>query len=715
MKQGTGVNISWARSLPVILQTEAAECGLACLAMIAGYHGLQTDLSTLRRRFSISLKGITLRGLIDIAKGMHMTGRPLKLEMEHLTQLQLPCVLHWDMSHFVVLKEISGNKATIHDPAVGERTLPLDEFANSFTGVALELRPTAKFAVKNETQKFTLFGLMGRVQGLGRGLVQILLMAFALEVVAITSPFYMQWTVDHALVNNDTDLVTVLGLGFLLLVLIQTVVSALRSWMIAVLSVSLNFQWLSNVFSHLVRLPLDYFEKRHTGDIVSRFGSISTIQKALTTGFVQVIVDGVLAIGTLAMMMIYSIPLALIALVAVTLYIILRAAIYRPLRDATTEQIIHTAKQQTHFMETARGIQSVRLFGKSEERRSGWSNILADEFNSGIRIQKINISYSTANTFLFGVERVIVIWLAALAVTRSELSIGMLFAFLAYKDQFSRRITGLVDNFFELKMMRLHGERVADIVLSEVEQESVGDIEIDTSQVAPVIEIRNLSYRYSPSEPWILRDISLRIEAGECIAIAGPSGCGKTTLVKLMLGLLTPTEGSVHVGDMPIHQLGLSNYRNMIGTVMQDDTLFSGSIAENISFFDPSPDQARIEKAARQAAIHEEIVQMPMAYNSLVGDIGSGMSGGQKQRVLLARALHKRPGILVLDEATSHLDVGNERIVNNVVKAMNLTRVIVAHRPETIAMAQRVVMLENGSIMRDLVMSEKNTEAEKVL
>jgi ATP-binding cassette subfamily B protein RaxB len=450
MKQGAGINISWVRSLPVILQTEAAECGLACLAMIAGYHGLQTDLSTLRRRFSISLKGITLRGLIDIAKGMHMTGRPLKLDMEHLTQLQCPCVLHWDMCHFVVLKEVTGNKATIHDPAVGERTLSLEEFARYFTGVALELRPTADFSIKNETQKFTLFGLMGRVQGLGRGLAQILLMAFALEVVAIASPFYMQWTVDHALVNNDTDLVTVLGLGFLLLVLIQTVISALRSWMIAVLSVSLNFQWLSNVFGHLVRLPLDYFEKRHTGDIVSRFGSISTIQKALTTGFVQVIVDGVLVIGTLAMMMMYSVPLTLIAMVAVVLYCILRSVIYRPLRDATTEQIIHTAKQQTHFMETARGIQSVRLFGKSEERRSGWMNILTDEFNSGIRIQKINISYTTANTFLFGVERVLVIWLAALAVTHSELSIGMLFAFLAYKDQFSKRMTGLVDNFFEL-------------------------------------------------------------------------------------------------------------------------------------------------------------------------------------------------------------------------------------------------------------------------
>ncbi len=710
MKQGAGVNISWTRSLPVILQTEAAECGLACVAMVAGYHGLRTDLSTLRRRFSISLKGITLRGLIEIAKAMHMTSRPLKLEMEHLAQLQCPCILHWDMCHFVVLKQVSGKYATIHDPAVGERTLLLDEFSKYFTGIALELHPTANFSVKNETQKFTLFSLMGNIHGLRSGLAQILLMAFALEIIAIASPFYMQWTVDHALVNNDTDLITVLGLGFLLLVLIQSIVGAVRSWMIAVLSTSLNFQWLSNVFGHLVRLSLEYFEKRHTGDIVSRFGSISTIQKALTTGFVQILVDGILVIGTLAMMTLYSIQLSCLALIAVLLYGLLRSAIYRPLRNATTEQIIHAAKQQTHFMETTRGIQSVRLFGKCEERRSSWLNSLADEFNSGIRIQKINISYTTANTFLFGIERVIVIWLAALAVTKNELSIGMLFAFLAYKDQFSKRVSGLIDNLFELKMLRLHGERVADIVLSAVERESVGDVEIDTSQILPTISIVNLSYRYSSSEPWILRNIDLRIEAGEFIAFTGPSGCGKTTLIKLLLGLITPTEGSINIGGMSIHQLGLSNYRNMIGTVMQDDTLFSGSLSENISFFDPTPDQSRIEKAAEQASIHEEIMHMPMSYNSLVSDIGTGMSGGQKQRVLLARALYKQPSILVLDEATSHLDVGNERIVNDVVKAMHLTRIIAAHRPETISMAQRVVMLENGGIVRDLTASERNRD-----
>jgi ATP-binding cassette, subfamily B, bacterial CvaB/MchF/RaxB len=707
MMQSTRLNLGWGNRLPVMLQTEAAECGLVCLAMIAGFHGLKTDLSTLRRRFSISLKGITLRGLIDIAKALKLSGRPLKLDLEHLVQLKCPCVLHWDMNHFLVLKEVKGDTVLLHDPAAGERTLPMAEFAKHFTGIALELTPMSDFKPSKEEQRFSMFGLMGHVTGLKRGLAQIMLLAIALEVTAVVAPFYMQWVVDHALLNADRDLVTVLGLGFTLLVVVQASIGIVRGWIMTVLSASLNFQWLGNVFTHLFKLPLEYFEKRHVGDIVSRFSSISTIQKTLTTGFAQAIVDGLLVIGTFVMMAIYSLQLTAIAVVAVLLYCALRWAMYRPLRDATTEQIIHAAKQQSHFMETTRGVQSVRLFERGEERRMGWMNMLADQFNADLRVQKIGIGYQTANTFLFGIERVVIIWLAALAVLRHEFSVGMLFAFISYKDQFSSRIAGLVDKLFELRMLRLHGERVADIVLTEAEEQQE-IVEADLAKLHPDIAVRALSYRYSPSDPLVLHGIDLKIAAGECIAIAGASGCCKTTLVKLLLGLLPPTEGDVLVGGVAIHKLGLGNYRQLVGTVMQDDTLFSGSVADNISFFDPFPDQERIEEAAKLAAIHDEIMTMPMSYNSLIGEIGSGMSGGQKQRILLARALYKQPKILILDEATSHLDIGNEKLVNDSVKNMQLTRIIVAHRPETIAMARRVIVLEQGRVVRDLTKPEVN-------
>jgi ATP-binding cassette subfamily B protein RaxB len=450
-----------------------------------------------------------------------------------------------------------------------------------------------------------------------------------------------------------------------------------------------------------MKLPLPYFENRHTGDIVSRFGSIQTIQKSITIQFVEGIIDGVLMLGTLVMMCLYSLPLALVACGAVALYVVLRVLIFRPLKEATSEQIIHAAKQQTHFLESVRGVQSVRLFGRNDERRAGWLNALADQFNSELRVARLGLSYQTANTFLFGAERVIVIWLAALAVMDAKFSVGMLFAFISYKDQFSQRMASLVDKLFEFRMLRLHGERVADIVMTEAEQDTFTH-EVDAAGITPSVELRQLSFRYSDSEPYIVKDLDLTITPGECLALTGPSGSGKTTLVKLLLGLLEPTSGEILIGGVKLANLGLSNYRQLIGTVMQDDTLFAGSISDNISFFSTSPSQDRVVECARLAAIDNEIMAMPMAYNTLVGDIGSGLSGGQKQRILLARALYKNPQLLVLDEATSHLDVWNEKAVNAAIRSLKLTRIIVAHRPETIAMAERVVVLHGGKIVQDV-------------
>lgn len=691
----------WRRNhLPVTLQTEAAECGLACLSMVASYFGHRLDLPSLRARFSVSLKGATLKGIINMAQGLALQTRPLKLDMEDLPRLKTPCILHWDMNHFVVLKAVSSTHALIHDPAIGMRRLHLSEFSKHFTGVALELQPTTGFVKKDETQNFPLLSLMGRVTGLRRGLVLLLLLGMTLQVCTLITPFYMQWVIDEALLSADRDLLTVLGCGFLLLVVLQTAIGAVRGWITTALATDLNFQWFGNAFTHLMRLPLPYFEKRHIGDIVSRFTSIETIQRSLTTQFVEGIIDGVLVLGTLTMMFAYSPKLAGVACIAVLLYVLLRLAIFRALRDATAEQIVHAAKQHTHFLESVRGIQSIRLFGRSEERRASWMNALVEQFNADLRIAKLGITYQSANTFLFSSERVLVIWLAAILVLDNTFSVGMLFAFISYKDQFSSRMTSLVDKVFELKMLRLHGNRLADIVMTEPEP-TRQDYEIDIGSIIPSIEFRNVSFRYGDSEPFILKNLNLAIPHGECIAVTGPSGCGKTTLIKLLLGLLEPSEGDILINGLKLSQLGTANFRNLIGTVMQDDGLFAGSIADNISFFSPTADPGRIQESAQLAAIHPEISIMPMGYNTLVGDIGSGLSGGQKQRLLLARALYKQPKILVLDEATSHLDVWNEQAVNSAIKTLKLTRVLVAHRPETIAMAERVVVLQQGAIAHD--------------
>ncbi|TDP72471.1 peptidase domain-containing ABC transporter [Roseateles toxinivorans] len=698
-----GLNLAWRRGTrrtPVILQTEGAECGLACIAMVLSHHGLQTDLPTLRKRFSLSLKGATMIALVRLAEQLNLSPRALRAEPEHLAQLQLPCVLHWDMNHFVVLTSLRGQLAVIHDPAHGRREFKLSELSRHFTGVVLELTPTEGFAPGKQRQQFSLRQLLGKVTGLKRSVLQIIALALALEVFTLLAPFFLQWVVDGVLVSADRDLLVTLGLGFGLLVLLQVATGALRSWAVLVLSATLNLQWLSNVFAHLLRLPLDWFEKRHAGDIWSRFTTVQQIQKTLTTSFVEAVLDGLMVVVTLAMMWVYSGMLTAVALSAVAAYALLRWAFFAPLRAATEEALVHEAKRSSHFLESLRGVQAIKLFNAEADRRSRFMNLVVDSMNADIATRKLDLLASVLNKLLFGVERIAIIWLGALLVMDARFSVGMLFAFLAYKELFALRISGLIDKVIELSMLRLQGERLADIVLTAPEPNAEGSA--SQQALSPRLELDDLSFRYSDAEPEVISHCKLVIEPGESVAIVGPSGCGKTTLLKLMIGMQQAQAGEVRIGGVPLARLGQRRWRAMFGTVMQDDQLFAGSIADNISFFDPDADQAWIAECARMACVHDEIEAMPMAYMSLIGDMGSSISGGQKQRLLLARALYKRPQILFLDEATSALDVDKERQVNQAIRQLALTRVIVAHRPETIAAAQRVIVLQGGRVAQDL-------------
>ena len=695
------LSFGFGRKLPLMLQTEAAECGLASLAMVAGYHGFQTDISSMRRLFLVSIKGTTLGHLIQMAHALQMNTRPVKLDLEDLPQLRMPCILHWNFNHFVVLKEVTKKGVVIHDPAIGIRRMTFEEVSDTFTGVALELWPNTGFRKVTYKQRLSLRELMGNVTGLFRSLSQVLVLAISLEVFALVSPFFLQWVIDNVIVSADRDLLTTLALGFGLLMLMQQLVMTLRSWVIMHMATTLNVQWRANVFTHLLNLPVQYFEKRHLGDVVSRFGSIDLIQRTLTSSFVEAILDGIMTLVTLVMMFVYSPKLAWIAVGAMVLYGIGRWAWYSPLRAATEEQIIHAAKQQSHFLETIRGVKTIKLFLRQDERRATWLTLLVDQINADLRTQKLHVAFRLLNGILFGVERILIIWLGASLVLDGNFTIGVLTAFIAYKDQFDSRVASLIDKAVEIKMLRLQGERLADIVLAEAEDTQQATVQLEPTEVDASIAVRGLRFRYADQEPWVLDGIDLDIEAGESVAIVGPSGCGKTTLVNAILGIRPPVEGEVMIGGYSVKQMGFETLRGMIGTVMQDDSLFAGSITDNISFFDNKVDHERVEACAKLAAIHEEIVAMPMGYATLIGDMGTALSGGQKQRVLLARALYKQPRILLLDEATSHLDTTRESLVNSSIKSLNLTRVVVAHRPETIAAADRVIVLSDGKIVSD--------------
>jgi len=699
------LSFGFGPKLPLLLQTEATECGLACLGMVASYHGYRTDLATLRRRFPISLKGATLAHLIRIAGDLSLVTRPLKLDMDHLNQLKLPCILHWNLNHFVVLKAVGPRSVTIYDPALGIRKLSLADVSKSFTGVALECWPSPEFKPAEQRQTLTLRSLVGRVTGLFRSFAQILCLAIALEIFALISPFFLQWVIDDVLVSADRDLLITLVLGFVLLLLIQQAITLARSWIMMYMSTSVSLQWRANVFTHLLRLPVSYFEKRHLGDVVSRFGSIDAIQRTLTSSFFEGILDGVMSIVTLGLMFLYSPPLAWIAVGAMVLYALGRWVWFRPLRNATEEQIVHAAKQQSHFLETIRGVKTIKLFGREDERRSTWLTRIVEQINADLRTQKLGLLYQSLNGLLFGIENILVIWLGAKLVLDGNFTVGVLIAFMAYKGQFDTRVSALIDKVIDLKMLQLQGERLADIALQDVEVSTGVGVSDELVNLLPSLEVENLRFRYSDNEPYVLNGVSFKVQAGESIAIVGASGCGKTTLMNIMLGLFPPTEGQVRFGGQNVSRVGFDVLRQAVGTVLQDDVLFAGSIADNICFFDAQVDQKRIEECARLAAIDADISAMPMRYNTLVGDMGTVLSGGQKQRVLLARALYKQPKVLFLDEATSHLDVEREHHVNSAIRGLNITRVIIAHRPETIRTADRVIVLNGGVIVQDALVS----------
>ena len=692
------LNFSSKKKLPIILQSEAAECGLTCICMISTFHGHKIDLFSLRRKYPISLKGATLKQLVNIASQMKLSGRPLKVELNQLKSLNTPAILHWDLNHFVVLKEVKKKAIVIHDPAKGEVIVPFDVASKSFTGIALELRPTEDFVEKDDELKLGLGVLWKSITGLKRSLFQIITLSIVIQLLALLAPYFIKLVVDNVVITGDRSFLLVLGIGFSLLILLKIFTEAFRSWVIVYLRTTLGIQLVSNLFRHMLRLPMSWFGKRFIGDITSRFNSLEYIKQLLSGGFVEGVID------------VFSPSLAIITVSAVSLYTLSRILIFQPMRNHTKEKLQLKAVSDGLFYEAVRSVQPVKIFSGEAIRQSKLENSNADWMNADIKLGKLTIAYTSLKDLLQGMEYVLLVWLGAYLVLDSTMTLGVLFAFLAYRMQFTYSAQILLDKIFEWRMMGLHLSRIADIALEEQEQYLESDYpELDN--VEGEIEVKNVSYRYNENEPYIFENLSLTIQAGECVALIAPSGFGKTTLLKIMMGLIQPSSGSIHIDSKDITQIGLRNYRNLTSAVMQGDDLLSGSLGDNISFFSIEQDMDRLERVAKDAFIFDDINRMPMGFHSLAGDMGSTLSGGQVQRVLIARALYKKPKILFLDEASSALDSNTEKQINSVLKNLGITRIMISHRQETIQMADRIIDLAD---LRQSSIQENSAEHKEV-
>jgi ATP-binding cassette subfamily B protein RaxB len=678
--------------LPLIRQAESTECGHACFVMIASWFGHQIDLVSLRLHQATSANGFSVHSLALLAEQFELKARALRLEPEHLHRVKLPAILHWDMNHFVVLKSVGRRGAVIHDPAKGVLRVPMKQVGQHFTGIAVEFSPTEHFVPIRRERRLPLTSLFHGARGMAWQGAQVLLLSLCFEALLLLSPWYLQIAIDNVIPSGDARLLLLLAGGFAVVALFRLMTEITRAMLLVYVQNRLDLSMSGRLFTHMLRLPLSFFVKRDDGDIISRFHSLQPIRQLLAEGLLLAMIDGVLAIGTIVLMIVISPLLALVAFCALALYALLRICFYAPLFRAGEEVVRAEAGCTTHLIESIRSVQAIKLFNAEVAREAQFIGRTAEAVHSRAVQQRLTAVFDASRETIVMLEQVAFVAVASYLALSGDLTIGVLYAMLAYKTQFMTGGAHIIEKAVAFRLLRLHLDRVSDIAVSDQER-AYQRPAADPSPIEGRIELSRVSYRYSEGEPFVLNEVSMRIEPGECVAIVGPSGCGKTTLIKVMLGLLEPAAGEVLVDGVPLATFGERGYRRQVATVMQDDQLMTGTILQNICFFDDTPDPVFAGECARLACIHEDIMRMPMGYRTLIGGLGSALSAGQRQRVLLARALYRRPRILFIDEGTANLDVEVEKRINEMLLTLPITRIQVAHRPQTIALADRIIEL----------------------
>ena len=688
-KQAFGRAIGRRRRLRHVPQHQQSECGLACLAMIADFHGLRLDLAATRSFTGEAGRGHTLRTLMEAAERLGLAGRPLRLEIEELCKLRLPCVLHWDLDHFVVLGAVRKDEALILDPARERRWFRFDQLDSRFTGVALELSPRADFRTADLRGALPLRPIARSFDRLARTLAGLILIALALEILSLAPPVLSQILIDEVAASRDRNLLNsmLLAMGTLAAVVIP--LQLLQTWIGIWLSTSISVQASRNLTQRLFRLPVRFFRQRHVGDVVSRMQSLAPIISFATGSIVSGIINLLKVTLTGIVMLLYSPALMMISLAGLALRSGLVWSVLPAQRRLAREGLEAGARESSAMLESLRGSETVKALAGETERVTVWQTHLVDRLNLDVRSARIGMFSGAGLSTLAQAEQIAFLGVGILALFNGSITLGALFAFMTLRSRFSGALKALIGLFQQAYMLRLHAERLGDIVEHEAEPQDG----ISAASLEGRFEARGVGFSYGSSEGFVLRGFSCRIEPGQLAVLTGPSGSGKSTLLKLLAGLENASEGLLLADGVDIAGYRPRSYRRRLGLVLQGDVLFRGSIAENISFFDPNPDTELIGEVARQAAVDEDIRQLPLGMATRIGDMGSNLSGGQVQRILLARALYRRPRAMILDEATSHLDPATEERVVRTLRDLGITVVCAAHRPAILRYADQVIDL----------------------
>ena len=684
-------------NLPVVLQTNAADCGVACLAMIAAAHGRRSSLPELRRSIGHGAQGNTVKAIIDLARTLGLRSRALRLEPNDAHALALPCLLLWGTRHFVVLKRATRRSWTIHDPAVGVRRYRRSEVDRYFSGIAVELTPSESFRAERPAPRLEIGAIWAQATGIAPVLATLAALSVVLQAVALVAPMYVQLVVDDGLAHDDRELLAILGFGFAGIAAIGAITTYLRSAIALYAGAALSDRIAANLCDHLLRLPLLFFVQREIGDLNARFGSLAPILKVFTSGIVAVLIDGLLACTTLVLLRLYDATLTWVVVAFWLASLVIQLAGVPKLRDLKRESIRANAAEQTIFIESLRSILSLKANAMEGPRADLWRNQHLEAIDSSTRQQRFQQRLDLVRALVAAAENMLIVYLGAVTVLRGDLTVGMLYAFIAYKSHFVRAASSLVDQAVEIRMLKLHLERLAEIAHAPAETTNAASRTIEAG-IRGGIAARGIRFRYAPHLPEVLCGVSFEIEPGCEVALVGGSGSGKSTLLRVLLGLIAPDAGDVIVdGARPIGECRAA-LKAGTGVVLQGDSLFTGTIRDNVGLFELDVDADRVAECCRVAAIDADVDALPMGYDTPLGDMGVTLSAGQIQRLLIARALYKRPRILVLDEATANLDDATRARLNSNVRALGITLLRVTHRPDEIAACDRVYALEHGRL-----------------
>lgn len=687
------------RRVPILTQMSSTECGAACLAMVLSYYGYKTSVAEVSNDCGVGRDGLSALSIVRAARRYHLRVKAISSDLENFQHVSLPAIVHWQFNHFLVVEKWTPHYIEVVDPAIGRRKLTMAEFDTGFTGICVTLRPAHGFVRRKGIPRLAMLRqyIVNAIKIAPGSLFQVLLSSLISLLFGFIMPITTAFVIDKIIPQSLYNGLLVFGLGMLIFMFATLVLEAIRSVILVKLTVLIDASLVLGFFDHLIALPLKFFQLRSSGDIISRMESNTVIRNTINAQLIGMVLDSCSVVIYLIILYMFSPLFAAMSLAFGLLQILLVLGTTRPLLSLLNRSLERQSRSLGYLTEVLSGIAALKAAGIEQLARDRWAGFFFAEMDASVRRDYFSTMLVMAERFLTSLPPLAMLLVGATGVMDGSLSLGMMLALQSLSASFLMPLASLANAGRQIQLAYAHLDRVADIMHAEPEQKDLPPI--PTPRLTGHIRLVDVGFQYDPNSSPVLHNVNLTIQPGQKVAIVGRSGAGKSTLGKLLLALYLPTQGEIFYDDLPLMKLNYREVRAQFGVVMQDVGVFSGSIRENISMGIPGITLDEVVQAAMLADLHNDIIQMPMDYETQVSERGGSLSGGQRQRLALARALVRCPSVLLLDEATSSLDVVTEQHVEANLRRLPCAQIIIAHRLSTIRNADVILVVDQGTVV----------------